>query len=231
MHITPTVNELDHRTSFRYGELQRFDVKLNSLWGVMCPMTLYSKKWRLDLLKPEEIKAMHLQAVRRALPNYFKYLSYSIFCGSASKAKRKPLLKHYINKYIEPSDGAQNGYPFYLSDGYGEINLSKVITKDKVKQHALKTELDRINKILYKDANKVDAELKNYVDVKPGLKQAFSPEVLKSIAVYHEVNKQLREIIANGYFDKKYKVDSTKFEGYNIPVTASDIVIVANKQE
>lgn len=231
MHVIPDPDPLDHRTSFRYGELDRYPVKLGSLYGVMAPMTIYSRPLRLGLMRPEEIKAIHLQAVAKALPNYFKYISFMIFGGATGKAKNRPVLRDYIAKYIEPSDGAQNGYKFYLSDGYGEINLQKVIKPTKVKEHALKKRLDEINKIIYKDANKVEAKLADYVDKKQWIKTNLVEESQKTLAVYYKVQESLRQIIADGHFDKKYKVDSEKFKGFNIPVSTGDLILILNRQE
>lgn len=232
MHIIPDPDKLDHRTSYRYGTIPRYDVKLASLWGVTAPMTVYNRELRLSTMNPEIWKALHLQAVARALPNYWKYLSYSVFGGKTNKTRNKLLLQEYIKQYIEPANGSNEGYPFYLSDGYGEINLKKVISKSKVKQHALKTELERINKLLYKDDAKVEAQVADYVDKKKWIKENLTPETHKSLAVYFKIKSEIQTILKNGAFEAKYKIESNKFEGYNVPITnAYDMILLLNRTE
>lgn len=86
---------------------------------------------------------------------YVKYISHSIFKG---KNKKSNALDEYISTYIEPTDGNTNGYKFYRSEGYGEINLSKVISKKKVTEHALSKLLKKINDELLKDSKKIEAD-------------------------------------------------------------------------
>lgn len=227
----PVPDPLDHRTSFRFGEIPRYSVKLKSLWGVQAPMTIYEKKLRLALMNPEVIKAYHLRAVAKGLSNYFEYVSYSIFAGKSAKTKTKPLLRKYKETYIEPTDGKTNGYPFYRSGAHGEINLKKVIAKQKITEHKLQKRLDEINKILYKDSKKVEAKLDKYIQKKKWVNQNMTNESAQTLAVYYEIREQLYKIISNRCFESKYKVDEDAFKGYDIPTTAADLIIVLNRKE
>lgn len=194
-------------------------------------MTIYEKKLRLALMNPEVIKAYHLRSVAKGLSNYFEYISYSIFAGKNSKTKTKPLLRKYRDTYIEPTDGSTNGYPFYRSQAFGEINLKKVIAKQKVTEHKLKKRLEEINKILYKDTKKVEAKLADMIAKKQWVTRNMLPGSAQTLALYYEVREQIYKILNDRCFESKYKVDEESFKGYNIPTSAGDLLLILNRKQ
>lgn len=100
---------------------------------------------------------MHLAALSRSIPKYHRYLLYKVFAGTKYKAKNT-FIKKWFERYIEPTDGANNGYAFCLSDAHGEINLSKVISKAKVKTNELKTRLEAMSSAIRKEERKVEVD-------------------------------------------------------------------------
>lgn len=116
MHERPTPKPLDHRVSMRYPETPTYEIKLGSLYEVVSVYTNYYHRDYLKLENPYRIIENHLAALSKTIPNYLEYLVYKIFAGTEAQ-KENFYIKDWIVTYIEPSDGAQNGYKFRLNEG------------------------------------------------------------------------------------------------------------------
>lgn len=165
-----------------------------------------------------------LKALSKSLPMYIKFLSYSIFKG---KTKTMPKMERYITHYINPTNGSSDGIPFYLSEGYGEINLKKIINKAKVTEHKLCEALKKINAELTKDDKKieVDADTDQTLSSKKWVKDNLSPDSKKFLAVLLKAQSEIAKILTDG-FEEKYRVKKESFQGVNRDVKASDLVLM-----
>lgn len=224
MHVRPEPDPHDHRLSYRYGEIPVHHVEFGELMRIVCPMTIYWDRDQVRFQNPEWYWGLMLKALSKTLPMYIKYLSYSIFKGKTKKMKK---LDAYIGRYIKPSDGNTNGYKFYMSEGYGEINLQKVIAKTKVTEHKLDAALAKINAELTKDSKKVevDSATDPILSSKQWVKDNLSAGSKKFLAVLLKCQDEIAKILNDG-FEDKYRVKKETFEGVNRDVSADDLVLM-----
>lgn len=138
-------------------EMERYTLELGSLFRVIAPITDYYEYHSQKMVHPQEITQMHLAALSRSIPKYHRYMLYKIFAGTEYK-KKNTFLKKWFTRYVEPTDGANNGYAFCLSDAYGEINLHKVINKAKVKTNELKARLEAMAGAIRNENRKVEVD-------------------------------------------------------------------------
>lgn len=94
-----------------------------------------------------------------------------------------------------------------LHKGYGEVNLSKVLTPEDKKENTLKKRLEEINKALRNDARKIEVDptqhqLKDVAWVKNNL----TADSKKTLALFDRMKQFARECNMRGDFgDVKYK--------------------------
>lgn len=81
-----------------------------------------------------------------------------MFVGTKAKTK-KIYTQEWGKRYVHPDNGSNDGYKFYQSEGFGSINLSEVITKQKITEHPLYKKLDDINKALRNDSRKEEIDV------------------------------------------------------------------------
>lgn len=206
VHIRPEPKPLDYRVSMRYAEMQRYEVKFKSLIEIVAPCTNYYRRDQIQLENPLVIIQQHLAALSRSIPNYLRYLVYKIFIGNTRKTE-KWYEKEWFETYIEPSDGANNGYKFYLHKGYGEVNLKDVITPKEKKQNNLKTRLEAINTALRNDSRKIEVDKTQNAIIKTVWpKQNMTESAQKTFALFDKAREFVRQAIKAGNFgDVKYK--------------------------
>lgn len=220
----PIVEKGDWRVAPRYMEMERYTLELGSLFRVIAPITDYYEYHSQKLAHPQEITQMHLAALSRSIPKYHRYLLYKVFAGTEYK-KKNTHLKRWFERYIEPTDGANSGYAFCLSDAYGEINLNKVITKAKVKTNELKARLDAMASAIRSEDRKVEVDPAQDALTKTNWpKQNLTPGNTKTFALLNKAVEITNDIVRDGTFnvvqDKKfmhkdfkalwYKWDTTK---------------------
>lgn len=51
------------------------------------------------------------------------------------------------------------------------------------------------------------------------------------MALYYKIKEEIGKILDAGYFESKYKQDKTKFEGYDIPTSTDNLIVVLNKRQ
>lgn len=224
LHTRPDPNPHDHRLSYRYGEIPMHTVEFGELNRIVVPMTIYRDKNYVELQYPEYYWSLMLKALSKTLPMYIKYLSYSIFKG---KSQKMPKLDDYIGKYIKETSGNTNGYKFYLSEGYGEINLQNVITKKKVTVHKLDSALAKINAELTKEGKKIEADeaTEVFLKDKKWVKENLSEGSRKFLAVLLQCQRAIDKVLFDG-FEDKYRVKKETFEGVNRPVKPADLILM-----
>lgn len=235
MHVLPEPDPFTHRVSFRYGAAPNYLQKYGNFFRFVVPMTDFPKNRELKYKDPKHALNNMLRSMAQTYPLYLKYLSWNMLKGKNKQLSQvDPILNGWVGKFIEPSDGAQNGYQFYLSEGYGEINLNKVIDKKKVTEHPLKNALKLINDELTKESKKVEYDFStdqsNFKDKKLLKDNIMDTRVKKFIGLCMEIRRTINKILEAGCFpDVKYKVknDANHWEGILPPISgASDLVLV-----
>lgn len=94
----------------------RYEIKFKSLIEIVAPCTNYYRRDMIELENPLVIIQQHLAALSRSIPNYMRYLVFKMFVGNTRK-QEKWYEREWFETYIEPTDGANNGYKFYLHKG------------------------------------------------------------------------------------------------------------------
>lgn len=240
MHVLPEPKPHTHRISMRYGEIPTYIHEVGNYQRFKVPITQFPKKYALEN-KPKdanEIWTEKLHAMARCYPLYLKYLSFSILKGKNKQlVQLDPVLDGWIKNYIEPSDGNSNGYKFYLSEGYGDINLDAILDKKKVTDHKLSKLLKEINDELTKDSKKIEYDystdlIKNKKFFKDNI---TDQDVAKFIGLCCRIKKVVNEIVfeKSTFPDVKYKVANTskEWEGYLPPVGAKDLILILPQED
>lgn len=201
----PIVLKGDPRIAPRWGQMQRYEVKLGSLFRIISPFTDYYEYESQKLANPHEITNMHLAALSRTIPLYQKYILYKIFAGTNYKAKNT-YVKSWFEKYIEPSDGNTNGYAFCLSEGRGEVSLTPVIKPNKVKTNELKNRLDAIGAALRSEARKMEWDSSTDPLLQTDyIKRNLTNDNKKTLSLIMKAADVTGDIVRDGKFpDKKY---------------------------
>lgn len=226
LHLRSEPKPLDNRTSMRYPDVPLYRVEFGEIVRIVCPLTIYKDRDQVRMLNPEWYWAAMLKAKSVALPSYLKWIAHCVFKGKDANQSKMPLLDDYVKKYIDPADGSNNGIPFCLSNGWGSTNLSEVITKTKVTEHALKKKFEAINSELVKDQKKVEADkatapFKN----KQWVKDNLNEDTQKFLAVLIKCRSEIRQVLKRG-FDSKYRVKAATLEGFSKPVQAKDLILM-----
>lgn len=232
LYHRPSPKPLTPRASPRGGTPPEYTVKLGSFYEVVSKYTEYRHLNKISLKDPMRIVENHLAALSRTLPNYLSYLCYKMFVGTEA-AKKDSYLKTWIETYIEAKDGDTNGYKFYGSEGFMSINLVDYIDKKKVTEHELKKKLEDINKALRNDTRKIEVDKTQNAKIKTAWPKAnITEDGQKTFALFDTMRKEARKILDTGRFDKKYKHDNTKWEGFIPKVTDSGgLIAIMNKDE
>lgn len=230
LHSRPEPKRGDHRLSYRYREIPVYTQEYGNFQRFTIPYTVYEDDLRVLNEKPEYFLTLQLKQLNNVFPMYMDYLTAKILGGSLDGNN----LGDWVKKYIEPSNGSNDGYDFYLNNGYAAINLSEVITKQKKTEHPLKTKLEAINTQLKKNEHKLEYDYTNDNDLKNKkyIKDNFiSDSCKKFIGLSFKIRSEINEIIRLGQFDKKYKVKSQSWEGYSVPVSRSDLVLIISMKD
>lgn len=230
LYNRPEPLHLTHRISPRGSTPPEYRIELGSFYEVVSKYTEFRHLNKLRLKHPMRIVEQHLAALSRTLPNYLSYLCYKMFVGTEA-AKQDCYLKTWIETYIEPSDGAQNGYKFYGSEGFMTINLSQIMDKKKVTEHDLKKKLEKINKDLRDDTRKIEVDKTQNAKIKTAWPKAnITEDGQRTYALYEAMKKHGRKILNSGRFEKKYKHDQSLFEGFVPKVTdTGGLIFIMNK--
>lgn len=224
----PEPNPLDYRVSWRSGEIPVHEIEYGSLYMVESKVTDYWGRNMLDMIHPKKWFSFHMAALRSSLTLYWTYLIWKVF-ASEEKIKKEWAVKKWSMKYIEPSNGATDGFNFMNSMGYGQINLYPVINKQKITENDLKKKLEDINKALFSETRKYEIDTSKDEFVKTKFKQdQFTQEQRKALAYWFGAEQFIREAIELGYLENKYKHKNTEFEGFQIPITAGNMFVIAS---